>query len=318
MYESVSGSWGLGQSAAKLRNLIFYGYSGAAGDGTKERDGSMLYVARTLQEHILKRFPSDDVELHCTWHKNAFVKALAAKSALQIRQIHYCGHGFGGGLSFGYKNKQAMDERGTLAATLAASSASEPEKRKKALEREHTLISGYFRDALAASVLGDIKLLPDTLMHIWGCFASAPDYTFDTGDAYWGRFNGGGASVDGIAKDIAKSLAIHVTAVRDPASIHGMNFWIRKSGKIEQTKSKGWSPPLPRWLWPASKKVIWVTYDSTGAAGEKDLHFLGETRTQKELATVGPPAWFTKEIPLAFAKKKATVPSTCSPAYVAV
>jgi hypothetical protein len=63
-----------GAVGAQLRIVVFYGYSGAHGAGTTERDLSNQLVARTLKAHLALRFPADQVDVVCAWHKNAFVK----------------------------------------------------------------------------------------------------------------------------------------------------------------------------------------------------------------------------------------------------
>ena len=93
---------------AKARNLIFFGYSGSREpSGPRERDTSFFLVAQTLTLHLQRRFPDDVIEIVCAWHKDVFVNKLRVRAAdpgVKIRQIHYVGHGAGGGLYFGYHN----------------------------------------------------------------------------------------------------------------------------------------------------------------------------------------------------------------------
>lgn len=307
---------------AQLRIVIFYGYSGAKSDGTKERDLSNQMVARTLKEHLALRFPADAIDVVCAWHKNTFVKELVA-STLKIRQIHYCGHGSMGGLYFGYRNRIATTERGALAARFADPSdplgaLSGLDKRKVALDRDAGLMTGFFTDALAPAKLAVIKanLAPGALMQIWGCFAGAATHTFDTGDAYWNLFNAAGAPVNGIARDIAVSLGIEATAVRDPSGVHGMNYWFRDAaGKFHDRTRKS---RMPHWLWPASKKVVWVTYDATGAANTTSINFMGKATAPSSLPAGKPPSWLTKEIPVKMAAKAPAALPTCSAAFVTI
>jgi pimeloyl-ACP methyl ester carboxylesterase len=306
-----------GASGAKLRIVIFYGYSGAHGAGTTERDHSNQMVARTLKEHLARRFPADQIDVVCTWHKNAFVNELIA-STLKIRQIHYCGHGFGGGLSMAYHNRVAETERGTLAAQLDASSATALEKRKTALVRDAALISGFFTDALPAAKLATLKanLAPGAMMQIWGCFTGAPQHTFDTADTFWNLFNAAGAPMDGIALHIAKSLGIEVTAVTDPGGIHGMNYWYRDaSGTFHDSNRKS---RMPHWLWPSSKKVVWVTYDASGNANKTSINFMGKATPPKDLPAGRPPKWLTGELPKSMAAKAPKAMPTCSATFVTI
>ena len=64
-------------------------------------------------------------------------------------------------------------------------------------------------------------------MHVWGCFAGAPSHTFETADAYWNLFNNGGPAIEGVARHIARTLEIRVTACRDPAACTG---WTSATG----------------------------------------------------------------------------------------
>jgi hypothetical protein len=310
---------GQADTSVKHRDLLFFGYSGAQSDGTKERDFSHRMVALTLKEHLLRRFPNDEVEIICAWHKNTFVKELMRPSSidpkLKIRQIHYVGHGAGGGLFFGFRNQIAMDQRAKISATFQTPPSSlwpDEIKRMVALSQDAGLISGFFTDVLNTAALSAIKaqLAPGALMHVWGCFAGAPSHSFNTGDAYWNLFNAGGASVDGIARHIAKSLAIHVTAAWDPKGIHGMNFWYRNAaGKFETSKRPS---HVPQWLWPATKSVRWITYNAAGVGDEKQIQFLGKDMPASNLKPGKPPDWFTREIPIARAKSKLPAPPTCS------
>jgi hypothetical protein len=304
---------------AQLRIVVFYGYSGAHGAGTTERDLSNQMVARTLKEHLARRFPADRIDVVCTWHKNAFVNELIA-SPLKIRQVHYCGHGFGGGLSMGFKNKVALDQRNAVAARFAdpadpVSALSDLEKRKLALTVDSGLMCGFFTDALPAAKLAAIKanLAPGAMMQIWGCFAGAPLHTFDD-LTYWRLFNAAGAPMDGIARHIAKSLGIEVTAVTDPGGIHGMNYWFRDAaGTFQDRKRK---PRMPHWLWPASKKVTWVTWNAAGTANTTSINFMGKATPPKDLPAGRPPAWLTAELPKSMAAKAPPAMAACSAAYV--
>jgi hypothetical protein len=317
---------GEGDPSIKHRDLIFFGYSGAKGDGKTERDFSYFSAAATVKEHIAHWFPGDDIEIICAWHKNTFVKELMTPSLgdpkLKIRQIHYVGHGFMGGLYFGYKNKIAVEERRKLLEEFQTGSLSpktDPEKRIIALERDAGLMSGFFSDALAPSSLRKIKdqLTGDTLMHIWGCFAGTPEHTFDTTDNYWNLFNAAGAPVHGIARHIAESLEINVTAVLDPQGIGGMNFCFRDTtGKFNCTDERPGRPP--HWLWPKRKSVRWITYDPAGKGDEKKINFLGQIISPSKLKPGEPPRWFTKEIPVKRAKTKPRSLPACYPAAVAI
>jgi len=318
-------AWGEGElqgedpaaSGAKLRIVVFYGYSGAHGPGTTERDLSNQMVARTLKEHLARRFPSDQIDVVCAWHKNAFVNELIA-SPLKIRQIHYCGHGFMGGLYMGYQNGVAVGERTALAAQLDASSLTALEKRKIALVKDAGLMSGFFTDGISAAKRATLKgnLAPGAMMQIWGCFAGAPQHTFDTGDSYWNLFNAAGAPVDGIALHIARSLGIECTAVMDPGGIHGMNYWYRDaSGVFHDSKRKS---RMPHWLWPGSKKVVWVTYDASGTANKTSINFMGKATPPKDLPAGKPPAWLANELPKSMAAKAPKAMPTCSAAFVTI
>ncbi|HEU0302640.1 MAG TPA: hypothetical protein VFR37_24480 [Longimicrobium sp.] len=309
---------GLAKAADPRRILIFYGYSGAAGDGTAERDQTHLMAALTLKEHLEKRFSGDSIEVICAWHKNAFVRALLNPSGTgSIRQIHYVGHGAGGGLFFGYQNRIAVKKRRALELALrVATTLSAAVKRQLGLRRDSGLMPGFFTDALDAAKLKTIKdqMADDTLMQVWGCFAGAPQFTFDTSSAYWNLFNNGAASVPGIARDLAKSLGIHVTAVRDPELIHGMDYYYRDEKGDYHTGRR--PDRMPHWLWPSSKKVIWVTYDTAGTPDEKKIRFMDDVldpaSASKGLKAGRPPAWLTKEIPLARAKTKPPAAPACS------
>jgi hypothetical protein len=305
---------------AKARDLIFFGYSGAPEPtGTKERDASFFEVAATLKLHLERRFPDDVIEIVCAWHKDVFVNKLrtpGADPALKIRQIHYCGHGAGGGLFFSYHNAVATAGRVKLINLLTASPAMllpDRAKRFVALRLEPSLISGFFSDALPASKLADIKaqLAPDALMHVWGCFAGAPTHTFATGDAYWNLFNDGGSSVEGVARHIARTLEIEVTACRDPGGVHGMDFCHRDAAGAMNCTDKR-PDRLPQWLWPESSKVRWITWDKTGTSNETTLNFLGSRIAATAVPPGRPPGWLLKEIPVAVAKAKPPALPACS------
>lgn len=322
---------GLSSAPARARDLIFFGYSGTPrNDGRTERDRSFELVAFTLKEHLLRRFPSDDVQVICAWHKNAFLKTLLASPPdpnVKIRQIHYVGHGSGGGLFFGYRNKIAVEERAALARRLdewPLSKLSDDRTRAIALAFDAGLLSGLFTDAMLSTDLAAIKaqFAPGALLHIWGCFAGAPCHTFDASDDYWRRFNRPGVSctsgrlaasgsVDGVARHIARTLGINVTAVHDPRGVHGMTFCHRNAhgaflcGNVRPAR-------MPHWLWPAAPSVRWITYDATGNGSEPTIRFMGELRTQRELAPGRPPAWLSGEIPPGRATTAPTAPPTCA------
>jgi hypothetical protein len=310
---------------AKARHLIFFGYSGSREPtGQTERDTSFHLVASTLKLHLERRFPDDVVELICAWHKDTFVNALRTPGpdpSRKIRQIHYVGHGAGGGLYFGYHNSVAVAERQQIADILtqppAALLFSDGVKRRIALMWDAGLMSGFFSDALAASKRAEIKaqLAPDALMHVWGCFAGAPTHTFDTTDAYWNLFNVGGA-VDGVARHVAKTLEVETTACFDPEGIHGMDFCFRTStGHLNCSNVR--PDRLPHWLWPESRKVRWVTHDATGAANVATINFLGTRLPAEDIAPGRPPKWLTDEIPLAAGKAKPPFP-VCSAARAGI
>lgn len=322
---------GEGDPLTKHRILIFYGYSGwdekQSGvnlSGTLEKDGTHFVTALTLKKHLIRRFPSDEIEIICAWHKNIFINALMTPSTtdpnMKIRQIHYIGHGNQGGLYFGYKNKAVVQERMTLNNLLQR-----PvwlfkflRKRNLAFLREASLLSGFFTDGLTSTKLSQIQaqMATEALMHIWGCFAGARQHTFDTSNPYWNLFNNAGTPVDGIAKHIAKSLKIQVTAVYDPDGIHGTDFCIRdgKTNKIGCPNTRRLA--IPTWPWPLSPKVRWITYDAAGNGDETSINFLGTRRSSKDLAPGIPPKWLTNEIPKVTAKLPAF--PACSPAYVSI
>jgi hypothetical protein len=309
---------------AKARDLIFFGYSGSVeATGTKERDTSFHLVAQTLKLHLQRRFPDDVIEVVCAWHKDVFVNKLrTAPTDLKIRQIHYVGHGAGGGLYFGYHNAVGTKARTDLAATLGAfpsMALPDPAKRLIALQLDSGLMTGLFRDALPTAKLAQIKsrLASDALMHVWGCFAGAPTHTFDTSSAYWNLFNDGGSSVEGVARDIARTLGIEVTACRDPEDIHGMDFCHRAAdGKLNCSDRR--PERLPHWLWPESRKVRWVTWNAAGAGDETTINFLGSRIAATSIAPGRPPTWLTNEIPLAAARAKQPSLPACSAAGVGI
>jgi hypothetical protein len=311
---------------AKARNLIFFGYSGSREpSGTKERDTSFSLVAHTLTLHLQRRFPDDVIEIICAWHKDVFVNKLRARTAdpgVKIRQIHYVGHGAGGGLYFGYHNAVSTAERTALADMLSRIPpflVGDSAKRRAALSFDAALMSGFFSDALEPPKLAEIKkqLAPDALMHVWGCFAGAPTHTFDTTDPYWNLFNAGGASIEGVARHIARTLGIEVTACRDPEDIHGMDFCFRDA---EGTMNCSDARPerLPHWLWPESRAVRWITWDAAGAGDEKTINFLGTRIAATEVSPGRPPKWLTNEIPLAAAKAKQPPFPACSAARIGI
>ncbi len=310
---------------AKARDLIFFGYSGAVEPtGTKERDASFFEVAHTLKLHLQRRFPDDVVEVFCAWHKDVFVNKLRAPGAdpaLKIRQIHYCGHGAGGGLYFGYHNSVARKDREDRISAFATPPMSwlpERGKRFLALINESALISGFFSDALDAAKLADIKrqLAPDALMHVWGCFAGAPTHTFDP-DASWNLFNDGGTSIEGLARHVARTLEIDVTACRDPGGVHGMDFCHRDAAGTMNCSDKR-PDRLPTWLWPESRKVRWITWDKAGGSDETTINFLGSRIAATTVPPGRPPSWLRDEIPVAVAKAKPPVLPACSAVRVGV
>lgn len=282
-------------------------------------------MAQTLKRHLERRFPDDAVEVVCAWHKDVFVNTLRAPGpdpAVKIRQIHYVGHGAGGGLYFGYRNAVAVAAREKLAALLAIPPAAwlaDGIKRRTALMFDAGLMSGFFSEALAPAKLAEVKpqLAPDALMHVWGCFAGAPSHTFDTGDAYWNLFNAGGSSVDGLARDVAKTLAIETTACWDPHGIHGMDF-CQRTAAAELNCSNVRAARLPQWLWPRSRKVRWITYDRSGTGDEATINFLGDRIPADRIRPGRPPEWLTNEIPLAAATAKPPAFPACSAVRVGV
>ena len=290
--------------ADRCRILIFFGFSGDSGRTVAaDANWSFFLTAQTLRRHLLQRFPDDEVTVACAWHKDAFVNALIAPSpaaGLRIRQIHYVGHGGGGVLSFGYHHPTAAADRQTLRATVSRPSASwlmpAGAKRRLALLWEASLVTGFFSDALAPAKLGAIRsqLAPDALMHVWGCFAGAPTHTFDP--PYWDLFNAGASSVDGIARHIARTLRLSTTACWDPAGRSGMNFCHRsQDGRVTCPDLRGRA--LPHWMWPASARVRWISYDSTGNPDETTINFLGRPTPADRIPPERPPSWFTDEIP---------------------
>jgi hypothetical protein len=301
------------------RDLVFYGFSGAPEPtGTVERDNSFFLTAHTLQLHLKQRFSGDSVDVVCAWHKDTFVNTLRAPGE-KIRQIHYVGHGAGGGLYFGYHNPVATASRQTIIDFLGRQTrgwfAQPGRKRLLALLWDAGLMSGFFSDALTSTKLAEIRaqLLPGALMHVWGCFAGAPTHTFDTSDPYWDLFNAGGASVEGIARHLARTLQIETTACRDPGGVHGMDFCHRTAkGRLNCTDRR--PGRLPHWLWPESRKVRWITHDPTGAGDETTINFLGTRMPATRIPPGRPPDWLLAEIPVATAR--ATVPPvpTCSAA----
>jgi hypothetical protein len=311
----------------RARQLIFFGYSGATEPtGTRERDTSFFLVAQTLKRHLQRRFPDDVIRVICAWHKNAFVNAIrrpGPEPDLKIRQIHYAGHGAGGGLYFGYHNKVSVDERSRLAAFLAAQATSsfwtDALKRRVALILDSGLMSGFFSDALAAGKLSEIKsqLRPDALFHVWGCFAGAPTHTFDRSDSYWNLFNAGAPPVDGLARHVARTLGITATACWDPDGIHGMDFCARCARGVLNCSDVR-PERLPHWLWPESKKVRWVTYNPSGVGDEAVINFLGRSEPASRIPPGRPPKWLTDEIP--FSVARAAVPSlpACSAVRVPI
>ena len=72
-------------------------------------------------------------------------------------------------------------------------------------------------------------------------------HTFETTDPYWNLFNAGRASVDGVAKHIAKTLRIETTACWDPDGVHGMDFCFRTSKGALNCSNKR-PGQLPHWL----------------------------------------------------------------------
>jgi hypothetical protein len=306
---------------AKARDLVFFGFSGSADrTGTVERDKSFFCVAHTLKLHLERRFPDDVVEIRCAWHKDTFVNALRSKGAdpdLKIRQIHCVDHGAGGGLYFGYHHPGPAAGRATLAAGFTKwpmARLSDAAKRRFALRLDAGLMSGFFSDAFEPANLADIRanLAPDALLHVWGCFAGAPAHTFDTADAYWNLFNDGKASVEGVARHIARTLQIEATACHDPRGSAGMDFCTRDpGGKFNCTDKR--PERLPHWLWPEAKRVRWITWDSTGTGDDKSINFLG-TRIPATTIPPGkpPPKWFTDEVPRATAKAKLPTFPACS------
>jgi hypothetical protein len=260
------------------------------------------------------------ISVICAWHKNTFVNTLRRPGpdpSLKIRQIHYAGHGAGGGLYFGYHNAISVDDRTRLAAFLAGRGTSrlwsDAIKRRVALIMDSGLMSGFFSDALDTAKLNEIKsqLRPDTLMHVWGCFAGAPTHTFDTSDTYWNMFNAGGSSVEGLARHVARTLSITATACWDPDGIHGMDFCSRSAaGALNCSDVR--PERLPHWLWPESKKVRWVTYDPAGSGDEKTINFLGRAEAATRIPPGRPPKWFTDEIPLPVARSAPPALPACS------
>jgi len=313
---------GQGDPQTKHKDLIFFGYSGVQGEGLRERDLSHLMVALTLREHIARRFPKDVIEIICAWHKNTFVTSLMTDQQFKIRQIHYVGHGSGGGLFFGYKNRIAMNARAALNdefQTGSLSTRTDTDKRLIALERDAGLMTGFFTDVLSHTKLEKIKdqLGSDALMHIWGCFAGAPNHTFDRTSAYWNLFNASGIPADGTARHISKALGISVTAVWHPGGIRGTVFWHRDATGRFLSLQATRPARTPQWNWPLAKSVRWITYDRLGNGDERNINFLGKTLPASRLKPGRPPRWFTNEIPIRRAREKPAASPPCSPISVA-
>lgn len=265
----------------------------------------------TLKRHLEVRFPSDVIEVVCAWHKATFLGKLMTKTEHPIRQIHYVGHGSGGTLSFSYHHPDAATARGSTAASLPSLPANI--RADVAHRLESALLSGYFnppspmRGSLEALVIRQ-NLMPGALMHVWGCFAGAPQHTFDTTDAYWNVFNEGRTSVDGVARHIAKALQISVTAATH--TTHGMNYSYRPANSPVQSTPRPCR--APQWLWP-SGKARWVTYDSSGTPDFTNINFMGKIETLARIPSAAhPPAWFIKEIPAAW-NDHVTAPSCWAP-----
>jgi hypothetical protein len=305
------------------RNVVLFGFSGA-GDptGAIERDTSFFLTAHTLKLHLERRFPADTVEVVCAWHKDTFVNILRAPGD-RIRQIHYVGHGIGGGLYFGYHNPVASASRQIIADFLGRLSTGwfAPPERKRilALLWDAGLMPGFFSHALTSTKLAEIRaqLLPGALMHVWGCFAGAPTHTFDAVDPYWDLFNAGAPPVDGIARHIAKTLQIETTACRDPGGVHGMDF-CHRTAKDTLNCTDVRPGRLPHWLWPKSPKVRWITHDPTGAGDETTINFLGTRMPATSIPPGQPPTWLLKEIPITAAEAKIPPFPACSAARTGI
>jgi hypothetical protein len=274
-------------------------------------------VTLTLREHILRRFPADRVDIACAWHRNTFTRSLMTPSPdLKVRQVHYVGHGSGGGLLLGYNNQIRLAARQQLADALQwwpISALSPQTKRAFVLSRNAGLMSGFF-DILPAPKLAAIKaqLAPASIMHIWGCLAGAPDHIFDRDHEYWDVLNSAGSPVPGIARHVARALGVELTAVLNTAV---MNSWYRVERGRFQRNNCPQRPPGG--LWP-TRSATWVTSDRSVAGNQRQINYMGASVAASRLQPTQPPQWFLNEIPLSRATRRPSAAPACSAIPVAI
>ncbi|MCW5802550.1 MAG: hypothetical protein KIT31_09190 [Deltaproteobacteria bacterium] len=171
---------------------------------------------------------------------------------------------------------------------------------KASIEKELALCAGYFSSVIRPWELLklQVKHRHDARWMLWGCYAGGETTTHGSsyGDAdprkrYMQRMNLGAPSVEGIAKEIARTLKVTCTA----ATGHGgTDMWhVEKEGKrvklLPNTKhTKGTEP---HWMWSVARSH-WVTYDRSGKLLSEPIIY-GKARSRAELTTANqqPPAW---------------------------
>ncbi|MBX3160108.1 MAG: hypothetical protein KF773_29340 [Deltaproteobacteria bacterium] len=287
---------------------MFYGFSGDPGpvpkwpDGT-DPDPSYAIAARTVARSLRTLYPDDHILVVQTWKKEILLETLQ-KATLPVREVHVCCHGDASRLSL------AKDYDGGAWVYRAARIMDGLSKRtfngvkvfddvglgRAAIASELAICAGLFSSAMSAWDVFKLrhKHRWGAAWMIWGCYAGGASTThgssYDASDSrksYFQRMNLGAASVDGIAKEIAKHLGVTCTA----ATGHGgTDFWHRKGGVILPNKKH--APNVePYWMWGVAKSH-WVTYDKDGTLLPAPILY-GKARSVAELTTPDqrPPAW---------------------------
>lgn len=245
--------------------LLWYGGNEPASDTSHEQ------VARTLGKSFSKAKsdghlgPLLDLRVVRAFDKQGLLDEFARCDDGSVIQVHYVGHGDGGGLYCAYGDVAARAKRLTVKDELARRSLSgvgAESLREYVLEQEPTLATGLFdfarwRDPVAQ------KLHPQGFFQLWGCF-SGSELAPLSDDGYWNYFKTSPSGTPGVARHIAKALGIRVIA-SDTSGSAGNEFWFRRSGTVrtDDRSARIFRPSgIPQWLWPHAQ-AEWVTREPT-------------------------------------------------------
>jgi hypothetical protein len=157
-------------------------------------------------------------------------------------------------LAHKYDHVSWIDRRAKVMDELAAQTvhgirvASDLDLGKVSIQKERAMCAGLFANVLDRWDLLRLrsKHAIDSAWMIWGCYAGGASGTHGSSYAatnpwkrYFERMNLGAASVDGIAKEIARELRVHCTGATGQG---GTDFWHvverRHTSTIEKTATE--------------------------------------------------------------------------------